>query len=390
MGGRLMKSTGQELFRIELLAARHGDCILISYGPANAPYRVLIDGGPLSIYPALSARLYQIPEAERRLELLVISHIDSDHIGGIVKLLGDKGLDLRYQELWFNGWNQITQPLHPWSSPPLTPPSARTTRSPLEGDFVGLLVKRSGAPWNASFRGQAICIDRAADPAEVKLDGGLKLTLLSPDVTALKDLRSSWSKARERQTFDANNPEALQAKLDAAKRYRTRGTAQPVLSTSVVEELTGVAEQLDDAVANGSSIAFIAEYQGKRCAFLGDAHMPVVEATLGRLAKRYNEVRVRIDAVKVSHHGSKGNTTDRFLKLIDCHRYLISTDGSQFGHPDDEAIARIVQGGSKPIELHFNYLNDRTRRWADDDLQRSLGYRAFFPTAGDGVTLDLL
>lgn len=385
-----MAFSAHDIFRVELLPARHGDCLLISYGPSEAPHRVLIDGGPLSVYPALSARLRNIPQTYRRLELLVVSHIDSDHIGGIVKLLGDDQLDVRYKELWFNGWNQLTQKIRPWSSPPRPDGNQSTSRSPLEGDFVGLLATRSGAPWNASFHGQAICIDPAADPPEVELEGGLKLTLLSPDVAALKNLRASWDKARQQQSFDANDPEALQRKLDAAKRYATRGNVAPTLSTSLIDDLTDVAQQLDEAVANGSSIAFVAEYRGKRAAFLGDAHMPVVEASLIRLAKRYGEDRVRLDAVKVSHHGSKGNTTDRFLKLVDCRRYLISTDGSQFGHPDDEAIARILRFGSKSIELHFNYHSERTGRWDDEGLQKDFDYRTLFPMNSSGITLDLL
>ena len=71
-----------DIFRIELLPARHGDCLLLEYGDAARPHRVLIDGGPIGAYGALSQRLAALPDDERELELLVITHVDGDHIEG--------------------------------------------------------------------------------------------------------------------------------------------------------------------------------------------------------------------------------------------------------------------------------------------------------------------
>ena len=49
-----------------------------------------MDTGPDETYPALRRRLLQIPrgdDGERHIDLLVVSHIDHDHIGGARRLL---------------------------------------------------------------------------------------------------------------------------------------------------------------------------------------------------------------------------------------------------------------------------------------------------------------
>ena len=102
-------------------------------------------------------------------------------------------------------------------------------------------------------------------------------------------------------------------------------------------------------------------------------------ARLDRLAAERGEKKLRLDAVKVSHHGSRGNTTRSFLDQIDCDTYLVSTDGSHFGHPDDEAIDRILDRGAPETRLVFNYRSERNAKWANEDTQRARRYTAFYP-----------
>lgn len=109
----------------------------------------------------------------------------------------------------------------------------------------------------------------------------------------------------------------------------------------------------DDAVHNGSSIAFILEIEDKKMMFLGDAHPSVIVDSLKQL--RYSKDRkLKIDLMKVSHHGSKANTSDELLDMIECDKFIISTDGSKHGLPNKETIARIVNKHEK-CKIYFNY-----------------------------------
>ena len=38
---------------------------------------------------------------------LVITHIDFDHIGGVLSLLQDKDLGVTFHDIWFNGWRHL-------------------------------------------------------------------------------------------------------------------------------------------------------------------------------------------------------------------------------------------------------------------------------------------
>jgi beta-lactamase superfamily II metal-dependent hydrolase len=98
------------MISIELLPAAHGDAIWIEYGPASRPHRILIDGGPAPTYEAgLRRRIATLPEQKRMLELMVVTHIDADHIDGALILLQElAALKVRVDELWFNGWDQIS------------------------------------------------------------------------------------------------------------------------------------------------------------------------------------------------------------------------------------------------------------------------------------------
>jgi len=67
--------------------------------------------------------------------------------------------------------------------------------------------------------------------------------------------------------------------------------------------------------------------------------------------------------MKLSHHGSKFHTNNKFLSLIECSNFIISTNGSgNSRHPNIEAIARILchpnRDIDKKIYFYFNYPKD--------------------------------
>jgi hypothetical protein len=95
--------------------------------------------------------------------------------------------------------------------------------------------------------------------------------------------------------------------------------------------------------------------------------------------------------VKVSHHGSRGNITPSFMKLIRCRTFLISTDGSRFGHPDDEAIETIVFGCEGPPRLIFNYCPATNDKGADTSKEIARKFDAVYPPPGSaGIAVELL
>ena len=82
------------IFSLEVRRARKGDCLLLHFGSNEDPGLIIIDGGPKSVYqPHLKPRLEQIRSARGLsnqeslpVDLLMISHVDDDHIQGILDL----------------------------------------------------------------------------------------------------------------------------------------------------------------------------------------------------------------------------------------------------------------------------------------------------------------
>src|SRR5687768_4181283 len=109
------------LFTLEALQAKHGDSLLLHYGKANAPKLIVIDGGPAGVYKAgLRPRLAELkesrsPDEPLSIRMLMVSHLDDDHINGVLAFLDelvekkDNNEELPYDilTLWHNSFDDI-------------------------------------------------------------------------------------------------------------------------------------------------------------------------------------------------------------------------------------------------------------------------------------------
>lgn len=372
---------GRDGFRIELLPARHGDCIWIEYGDPVRPCRILIDGGPAFAYPALRRRIQRLPANDRRVDLLVVTHIDADHIEGVIRLLRDTELGLSIGEVWYNAWRQLV-PTQKGLAP------AQLDYGALQGEYLSALIRARRLSWNAAFDGGPVLAALSGEPPALALPGGARATVLSPTEAELESLRDAWESELEKAGLEPDSPEEAMRRLAEAKRLAPPPSFG--LELPDVDELADEPFQCDRAVANGSSIALLLEYEGHRALLLGDAHPDVVEASIARLAATTAVPRLAVDIVKIPHHGSRNNVSRSLLQRLRCDRFLLSSDGSYFNHPDPQAIARIIKSGAAPPALLFNYRSRRTVPWEDPRLQERHAYRTVFPTVGsDGVTVEL-
>ena len=362
------------MLSLEMLPAAHGDCLWLEYGDETGSHRILIDGGPASCYENLRWRILALPPEERHFELLVITHVDADHIEGVIKLLQDDELNCRFDDIWFNDWKQINN--LPAQAP--IPPNL----GPKQGEFLGALIETlDNQAWNAAFDGKAIYVlDGDAELPEFTTPAGLKLTVLSPTRGTLESLRRDWDKAVKEAGFNPGNRAQALAQLKTQKRLG------PPRQDRLGDESRP--SELDSSSNNGSSIALLAEYDGKRLLLSGDAFAPELRVALEKWMKANRKKSVKLDAFKLPHHGSTNNITPQLLEILRCKRYLFSTSGAIFHHPDAETVDLILENHKargKP-HLHFNYQTNDTGHWADlsDQLQRK--YVAHYPS-GNSIEL---
>jgi glyoxylase-like metal-dependent hydrolase (beta-lactamase superfamily II) len=141
------------MLKMEMLLAGHGDCLWVEYGDSKATRRVLIDGGATGTYKrALRPKLLALPERDRSFELLVVTHIDADHITGVLELLEDKDTGFRAKDIWFNGYRHL-------------PDENPATLGPVQGEMLTDLLVKPGMTWNGKFDKAAVAVpDEGALP----------------------------------------------------------------------------------------------------------------------------------------------------------------------------------------------------------------------------------
>ncbi|SDP03028.1 hypothetical protein SAMN04489867_1226 [Pedococcus dokdonensis] len=350
--------------RLEVLPARQGDCLLVECLRDGAePWRMLLDGGPPDTWPLLEARLAPDP----RLDVAVITHIDSDHIGGMIPYL-QSPLAAHAADVWFNGRPHL--------------PGLGTTRSVAQGESViaalaGPAARAGTGPaarWNAAFGGGAIDTGEEGGYLEHVVPDGPRITVLSPTTKRLTALATLWAAALD----DARRGPADDLGVD---------TPPPL---SDLEPLADAATGKDGSVPNGASIALLVEHRGASLVLGADAYGTVLGAGLKGVAAARGLDSLPVDAFKLPHHGSKGNVLRALVAAAPARHYVVSSNGDLFHHPDDQAVARVVLHAPPGPTLWFNYDNARTRRWADSDLRARYGYDVRYPTTpGDGIVLEL-
>jgi len=361
------------MFSIEMLPAQQGDALWIEYGDPAKPSRVLVDGGTPPTVAALRDRIAALPAADRHFDLIAVTHIDTDHIGGMLRLLSDRSLGLSADDFWFNGW-------------PHLPGNARDERlGPIDGEILARLIEHAGLPWNAAFGGGPVVVPDTTDAplATATLRGGLRLTVLSPTRTELGDLKRAWRAVLAEAGLNGSD---LEDGLRRAMRHK--GVTPPdVLGDEAIDIGRDAASTFtpDAAVANSTSIALLAEIGEKRALLTGDAWAPVLEGGIRRYLSEHHADRLRVGAMKVAHHGSKNNTSASLLDLIVSPRYLFSTSGAIFHHPDHQAVSRVIAAGARsgaPVELHFNYQTADNGAWVNPARWPGFRFRAVYPPAG--------
>ncbi|MEO6546797.1 MAG: MBL fold metallo-hydrolase [Ferruginibacter sp.] len=315
--------------KIKFLPAFNGDCILISFEYEGKNRNILIDGGPPRTYLRhLKPELETLVQKDEIIDLLIVTHIDDDHIGGIKELYQDTGFGKDFiKEVWFNSGDLLSDYFNAKRDPVRTVEiikNNQTSMSVAQGITLESILKEENGDWIQKlirFSGNKINFL------------GLLITVLSPNEDKLERLHKHWETEKDK-------------KVKMSEEHDDFNIPVSKLIERKFNE--------DKAVPNGSSIALLLETDKKSVLLLGDAHSSVIADSLEKLKFASEKNKLKLDLVKVSHHASKGNTSPRLLSLIECDKFVVSTDGSKHGLPDKEAIARII--ASQPnLTVFFNY-----------------------------------
>ena len=287
--------------RISFLQAHSGDCIHIQDNGHN----VIIDSGV--VCDELVDVVNDIKKSGKKIDLLIITHYDTDHIKAICSILEKLDEDERKElvsKVWFNA----------------TKVGYRDDKSLSAKDATRL--------------------------ASLLLKAGIE-----------------WTSCVKKGMTEVLGPNSVIEVIDGGRIYTGEGKGKPLCNDkcdweSSFQELDEFVNDkaLDTSETNAQSMILVYRYGEKQILLPGDA----VPKNLNYALEQYGSgKRIKFDLIKLPHHGSYKNMTQEILNKIECSEYLISTDGSHF-HPNKKLILKIKKWGhmNSKLTFHMNYYDD--------------------------------
>jgi hypothetical protein len=347
------------IFSLDVRRARKGDCLLLHFGSKKEPGLALIDGGPANVYgPHLKPRLVEIRQARKLdagmplpLDLMMVSHVDDDHIRGILdltrELIGSLQAPLcRVLSFWHNTFDDIIGKEPAELTAALTAqfgaasltgglPSDAGLDSPEDPEIVlDTLKVLASISQGRQLRDDAVKLAIDRNP---EFEGGLILAAKKAVPVA------------EGLTFVVAGPmkpelQALQKKHDEWLKQQKGKKPEAALAAYV-----------DASVTNLSSIVVLAQSGGKTMLLTGDARGDKILQGLESDGLLKKGKSMHVDVLKVPHHGSSNNLETGFFKRVTASHYVFSGDG-EHGNPERETMEMLFAArGDEPLEIHLTY-----------------------------------
>jgi beta-lactamase superfamily II metal-dependent hydrolase len=379
--------------KLTVFQSGKGDCLLVTGAGGE---RVLVDGGMAGAYsdhvaPALGALRAQ----DIALDLVYVSHIDQDHISGVLRMLDD-AVAWRVHEfqvahgnpthkaprsprppevkaIWNNAFHDQVDKNNADRIEDMLAASAAVLSGTEDAKLMKTALRHQGLansipealqvsrriaagqlgiPLNAPF-GKKLAMVRPNDPAQAVAIGGLKVRVLAPFEEDLDELRKEWNAWLEKN----------EAVVETIRRKA--GDDEDLLGNEVVRliaRLTAEAKVLgnrDEVTApNLASLMLLVEEGNKKVLLTGDGHRDEVVKGLKHHGKLSAQGKLHVDVLKVQHHGAAANIDEAFCKAITADHYVFCGNGND-ENPEPEVIEKLVKARraakpSRPFKLWFN------------------------------------
>lgn len=368
------------MLTLRIVQAKFGDCLIIEFGDKQHPRYMLIDGGPGGVYAdSLKEELSKIKNKGGCLDLMVLSHIDGDHIVGLLDLLeelkqnaaDEEANVIDVKELWVNTFSQtlsrgnnLTNALQRMfmnvNNVASALPSANLAiQSVLQGDTLRRNAMVLNIPINKLSKNEIISCETIGEPIVLE---NIKLTIIGPNKENLEKLKKEWL-----EWIKKNEAKVLTADRDLLR-------------------------QMDRSVPNLSSIMFLMESHGKTILFTGDGRGDFIIDGLEK-AGLLKEGKIHVNVFKVPHHGSVRNATEDFFDKITADTYIISADGRHH-NPDFETLSWIVtcaHNQNRKITMFCTNETDSSIQLLSEFPESEYGYKlAYLPKGQTSMALDLI
>lgn len=354
---------------VEMLPAQEGDCFLIA---VDNKYHILVDGGtPYTYRHYLKSRLIKLAEDKKVIDLLIVTHVDNDHIGGIISFIKENGNASNPQiipvkEVWHNSYRHLqfdkNGKLEFREKEILKSIVAKGAMeehiknndesvkdiSGYQGTTLAGLLYSNGYNWNTISNNLPI-----RKGVFQEIDKNIHIKVIAPQDNELEELGKVWKKQLMQKKHSFLFSDELL--FDDAYEYYMRFLREPFIEAREIsymkeeeniEKLAYKEYPSDISVVNNSSICFEIDYKGTLLLFLGDKSVGSLDMNL---------IKEKYALLKVPHHGSNNNYSIEFAKKVHADVYLLSTNGRKYQHPDKEMVAKIIYFNKEKKKIFFNY-----------------------------------
>jgi ribonuclease BN (tRNA processing enzyme) len=402
--------------RLIMYPSDKGDCVLITGKDGK---RILADGGMQSSFSeSVAPELAKLAKGKRnkKLDVVYVSHIDADHIAGILQLIDDAVAwtvhDHKIKrgdphkapkvprpptigEMWHNGFRDLLKD----NSGPIEDQLAANALvlSGFAGDGelasavddhqnLATSVKQAvtlsqriragvlGIPLNRPAKGKLMMV--RPSKASIKV-GGMSVRVIAPFEDDLENLREEWNAWLRASKTVLSGIRAKGRELE----HQLMSTEASRFLAPLVSEANDVAASLADAIAlarkkklgdrkevtppNLASLMLHVSEGKKSLLLTGDGHADDVLRGLEHYGLLKNG-GIHVNVLKVQHHGSEHNMTDDFAMKVTADHYVFCGNGFS-ENPEIDVIQRLFDSrlgdsgkrsvnpeASRPFAFWFN------------------------------------
>lgn len=381
---------------VHFLPAKAGDCFVVEFDNGEC---IIVDCGYKSTYEIeLKPLLIQLNQKGCRVILMLITHIDQDHIEGAIEFLRENGPSstpkiIKVENIWFNGFfNTLFMRDEFRERRRAVIGNLQETRMKMVLGQLSMQINGNAGPISAThsqsfeelcaqhgYRLNEQFVDRVIKrSAEIRNHlvnhpiqiGECKLIVLSPNEVSLERLAHKLNIEMIRNfgvNYELSNHSEFARLFERLMELQIEpGISEEYISASEarLERWIGTSTLAHMNDVNNACIVIEIEYKDLRLLFTGDSDS---DNWAEYLTEEY-------DVIKLSHHG----TTKPNIKLLDKTKgktILISTDGGkQNRHPENDLLARAILSGNKNI--YFNYEIRQNKELLN--MKEQYGYSVIF------------
>lgn len=365
--------------KLKIFQSDKGDCLLLSSGSGRSATHVLVDGGMQASYREhVAEAISKLP----KLDLVYVSHIDQDHISGVLQMIDDafdwlvfdkrtaKGQDHpepqsfrppKIRGIWHNAFRDQID-LNAGDVEDLLIATSHIASAIDDGDWQRMAieheelassipeairlsarvgVKQLGLKINQG-KGKLLMAREGQKPIKI---GPMKFTILAPFEEDLNVLRKKWNKWLDIQK-NKEHVKKLRAQAAADQKELAANSFDDVMDAMLAQAKT-LGDRGEVTAPNLASLMLLVEENGKEILLTGDGHSADILKGLEQVGRIPSGGSLHVKVLKVQHHGSHHNIDKAFCDRVTADHYVFCGNGSDT-NPELDVIQAIFDSRIGP------------------------------------------